>query len=188
MMLWRMSESPSGLRDPASWPVAKMPPPSTISTRSARRVATSSWSWTPSPGRTFHAVQQVPRTMARGRVRCGRPFLMPPNFAPDGRDPPAETLVGTAVSRRLLARRCSRGHLDDWTARMSDETHDRTATYPALPAWSGRPLTALPASRHASGAGPWALLTACSAGHSHGHSTGHNCNQLDRTGRNLGPT
>jgi hypothetical protein len=47
----------------------------------------------------------VPRTMARGRVRFGRPFLTPPNFAPDGRDPPAETLVGTAVSRRLLARR-----------------------------------------------------------------------------------
>ena len=57
-----------------------------------------------------------------------------------------------------------------------------------LPAWSGRPLTTLPASRHASGAGPWAPLTACSAGHSHGHSTGHNCNQLDRNGRNLGPT
>ena len=105
MMLWRMSESPSGLRDPTSWPVAKMsPPPSTISTRSARRVAASSWSWAPSPGRTFRGVQQVPRTMARGRARFGRPFLTPPYFAPDGRDPPAETLVGTAVGRRLLAR------------------------------------------------------------------------------------
>jgi hypothetical protein len=28
-----------------------------------------------------------------------RPFLTPPNFAPNGRDPPAERLVGMAVSR-----------------------------------------------------------------------------------------
>jgi hypothetical protein len=45
-----------------------------------------------------------------------------------------------------------------------------------------------PASRHASGAGLRGPLAACSAGHSHSHSTGHNCNQLERTGRNLGPT
>jgi hypothetical protein len=28
-----------------------------------------------------------------------RPFLTPPNFAPDGRDPLAETLLGMAVGR-----------------------------------------------------------------------------------------
>ena len=35
------------------------------------------------------------------------PFFTPPNFAPGGRDRPGETLVGMAVSRRLLARRKS---------------------------------------------------------------------------------
>jgi hypothetical protein len=37
-----------------------------------------------------------------------RPFVSPRNLAPDGRDPPAETAVRTALSRPLLGRR-SRG-------------------------------------------------------------------------------
>ncbi len=36
-----------------------------------------------------------------------QPSVRTPNFAPDGRDPPGETPVGTAVGRHLLARRCS---------------------------------------------------------------------------------
>ena len=57
-----------------------------------------------------------------------RPCLTPPTFASDGPDRPAQTLVGTAVSRRLLARRRSPAQL--WR-RLSLLGHCPSVTRPS---------------------------------------------------------
>jgi hypothetical protein len=58
------------------------------------------------PERREHGAVRRSRNPARAKLRRGiaahrsqRPFVSPPNFAPDGRNPPAEPLVGTSVRR-----------------------------------------------------------------------------------------
>jgi hypothetical protein len=77
------------------------------------------------------AVEHAYACRRRGpRTVVDEAFVRTPNFAPDGRDRPADTPVRTAVGCHLLARRCSdRGLLK---ADRSEECGQRGAHYLAV--------------------------------------------------------
>ena len=85
--------------------------PSAASTRQDLRQPVGSYwlaipaRWTMEPCARSRSLLVGRDTEASGPIPSPRPFVTPHTVTPDGRERPAETLIGTAVGRRLLARR-----------------------------------------------------------------------------------